>query len=110
MLTMKPQFSLGNAERYFKEHLQVGDYYMEGQQVMGEWMGNGAESLGLTGATHTDEFVSLCRNRHPVTGERLTQRQNGKRGTVDGDGKVHEVANRRGVFVFSLFTPTTGVV
>ena len=88
MLTMKPQFSLGNAERYFKEHLQVGDYYMEGQQVMGEWMGQGAESLGLTGATHTDEFVSLCRNLHPATGERLTQRHNGKRVTVDGDGKA----------------------
>ena len=95
MLTMKAQFSLGNAEKYFKEHLQVGDYYMEGQQVMGEWMGQGAESLGLTGATHTDEFVSLCRNLHPATGERLTQRHNGKRVTVDGDGKVHELANRR---------------
>src|SRR5438094_2731497 len=69
MLTMKPQFSLGNAEKYFKEHLQVGDYYMEGQQVMGEWMGLGAESLGLKGVTHTHEFVNLCRNLHPVTGE-----------------------------------------
>ena len=105
MLTMKAQFSLGNAEKYFKEHLQVGDYYMEGQQVMGECMGQGAESLGLAGATHTDEFVSLCRNRHPATGERLTQRHNGKRVTVDGDGKVHELANRRVFFDFTLSPP-----
>ena len=87
------------------ESPQLGDYYMEGQQVMGEWMGQGAESLGLTGATHTDEFVSLCRNLHPATGERLTQRHNGKRVTVDGDGKVHELANRRVFFDFTLSPP-----
>ncbi|HXT13794.1 MAG TPA: MobF family relaxase [Candidatus Angelobacter sp.] len=101
MLTMKAQYSLGNAEKYFKEHLQVGDYYMEGQQVMGQWMGQGAESLGLTGATHTDEFVRLCRNLHPETGEQLTPRLNGKRITVDG----HVQANRRVFYDFTLSPP-----
>src|SRR5437660_6227193 len=102
---MKSQYSLGNAEKYFREHLQVGDYYMEGQQVMGQWMGQGAQSLGLTGSTHTDEFVNLCRNLHPDTGERLTQRQNGKRITVDTDGKVHAHANRRVLYDFTLSPP-----
>src|SRR5579862_8227397 len=101
MLTMKAQYSLGNAEKYFKEHLQIGDYYMEGQQVMGPWTGQGAELLGLSGSTHTDEFVKLCRNLHPETGERLTQRQNGKRITVDG----HEQANRRVFYDFTLSPP-----
>lgn len=105
MLTMKAQYSLGNAEKYFKEHLQVGDYYMEGQQVMGQWMGHGAESLGLAGATHTDEFVKMCRNLHPETGEQLTPRQNGKRVTVDENGTPHEQANRRVFYDFTLSPP-----
>ena len=105
MLTMKAQYSLGNAEKYFREHLQVGDYYMEGQQIIGKWIGQGAESLGLTGATHSGEFVSLCRNLHPHTGERLTQRQNEKRVTVDAEGKVHAFANRRVFYDFTLSPP-----
>ncbi len=27
VLTAKAQYSLGNAEKYFKEHLSAGDYY-----------------------------------------------------------------------------------
>jgi hypothetical protein len=75
-----------NAEKYFKQHLQAGDYYMEGQQVLGEWFGKGAEELKLSGVTQADDFLKLCENIHRQTRERLTQRQNAKRVTVDGDG------------------------
>ncbi|MGA2870898.1 MAG: relaxase domain-containing protein, partial [Verrucomicrobiota bacterium] len=51
MLTMKAQYSLTNAENYFREHLRVGDYYMEGQSVSGQWFGEGAKELGLSGIT-----------------------------------------------------------
>src|SRR5207249_6660618 len=83
MLTMKAQFSLSNAEKYFKEHLRVVDYYMEGRSVSGEWYGKGAEELGLSGVTNEPEFLRLCRNLHPQTGERLSQRLNSKRVSVD---------------------------
>src|SRR5438445_5752611 len=105
MLTMKAQFSLSNAEKYFKEHLRVGDYYTEGRIVSGEWYGKGAEELGLSGVTNEPEFLRLCRNLHPQTGERLTQRLNNKRVSVDGDGKVHEHANRRVFYDFTLSPP-----
>src|SRR6266545_5749447 len=105
MLTMKAQFSLSNAEKYFKEHLRVGDYYMEGRSVLGEWYGKGAEELGLSGVTHEQEFLRLCRNLHPQTGERLTPRLNSKRVTVDGDGNTHESANRRVLYDFTLSPP-----
>jgi len=105
MLTMKAQFSLSNAEKYFKEHLRVGDYYMEGRSVSGEWYGKGAEELGLSGVTNEPEFLRLCRNLHPQTEERLTQRLNSKRVSVDGDGEVHEHANRRVFYDFTLSPP-----
>jgi len=47
MLSPKTQFSVGDAKKYFREHLCVGDYYTEGQQVPGHWFGKGAEDLGL---------------------------------------------------------------
>src|SRR6266513_1572657 len=90
MLTMKAQFSLSNAEKYFKEHLRVGDYYLEGRSVSGEWYGKGAEELGLSGVTNEPEFLRLCRNLHPQTEERLTQRLNSKRVSVDAKA-VHRL-------------------
>jgi conjugative relaxase-like TrwC/TraI family protein len=108
MLATKAQFSLSNAEEYFKEHLQIGDYYMEGRHVMGQWIGQGAESLGLSGVTHTDEFLNLCRNLHPTTGERLTQRHNETRMEMEKDGSTHKVANRR-VFFDYTFSPPKSV-
>jgi len=108
MLAAKPQSSLKDAKRYFKEHLSVGDYYTEGQQVSGQWFGKGAEDLGLTGATHMDEFVRLCENLHPQTGEKLTLRQNATRIEIGADGREHEMANRR-VFYDFTFSPTKSV-
>ena len=105
MLTMKAQYSLGNAESYFREHLRVGDYYMEGRSVSGQWIGEGTRRLGLSGVTNEQEFVNLCRNLHPQSGEQLTPRLNSKRVTVDKNGNVHESANRRVFYDFTLSPP-----
>ena len=78
MLAIKQQCSLKDARQYFKEHLSIGDYYTEGRQVLGHWFGQGAEDLGLGGVTHLDEFVRLCENLHPHTGEKLTMRHSSR--------------------------------
>jgi conjugative relaxase-like TrwC/TraI family protein len=108
MLTMKAQYSLGNAESYFREHLRVGDYYMEGRSVSGQWFGEGANELGLSGVTNEKEFVNLCRNLHPQTDEQLTPRLNSKRISLDKEGNVRESANRR-VFYDFTFSPPKSV-
>lgn len=79
VLTAKAQYSLNNAEKYFKEHLSAGDYYAPGKHVLGEWFGAGAGQLGLRGKVEMDDFVRLCRNKVPGTDERLTQRFNKNR-------------------------------
>ena len=76
MVTAKTQYNLKNAEQYFEEHLCVCDYYNEGQRVSGEWVGIGAERLGLSGKVRADDFLRLCENQNPSTGETLTQRLN----------------------------------
>ena len=105
MLTMKAQTSLRNAESYFREHLGVGDYYMEGRSVSGQWFGEGAKELKLSGVTTEKDFLNLCHNLHPQTEEQLTPRMNTKRNTVDKNGNVRESANRRVFYDFTLSPP-----
>jgi conjugative relaxase-like TrwC/TraI family protein len=108
MLAPKAQYNLGDAKKYFKEHLAVGDYYAEGQTVPGQWFGQGAAELGLNGITTADEFTRLCENLHPQTGERLTLRQKTTRTEMGADGKERETANRR-VFYDFTFSPPKSV-
>jgi conjugative relaxase-like TrwC/TraI family protein len=103
MVTAKTQYSLKNAQEYFEEHLCVGDYYEEGQRVAGEWMGLGAERLGLSGKVGTNDFLRMCDNQHPATGEKLTQRLNTTR--LNGD---ENAANRR-IFYDFTFSPPKSV-
>lgn len=63
MLSIKTQCNLANAESYFKEHLQLGDYYSQEYQVLGEWIGAGAQKLGLSGGVQQDDFLNLCHNK-----------------------------------------------
>lgn len=103
MITPSVQTSLTNAQRYFREHLRVGDYYTEGKAVDGVWCGEAAERLGLKGPVREKEFVALCDGNNPLTGETLTLRRNTTR---QGAGK--EQANRRVFFDF-VYRPSKSV-
>jgi conjugative relaxase-like TrwC/TraI family protein len=100
VVTAKTQYNLANAREYFEEHLCVGDYYDEGQRVAGEWLGLGAQRLGLAGKVRADDFLRLCENQHPASGETLTQRLNTTR-TERGEN----TANRRIFFDFTFSPP-----
>ncbi len=100
MIQTKIQFNLKNAQQYFREHLGAGDYYSEGQQIAGEWLGLGAERLGLAGEVQEKEFLALCEGKHPETGLRLGQRMNSVR-LEGGETK----ANRRIFFDFTIAPP-----
>jgi conjugative relaxase-like TrwC/TraI family protein len=69
------QKNLGDAESYFDEHLSQNDYYAAGEIRPGQWIGEGAERLGLKSEVTREQFHALCENQNPETGERLTQRQ-----------------------------------
>jgi conjugative relaxase-like TrwC/TraI family protein len=100
MLSPKTQTNLANAQSYFDEHLCVGDYYSDSERVRGEWLGISAAQLGLSGVVEQAQFMALCENRNPQSGERLTVRKK----TTRRDG-AHEVANRRVFYDFTLSPP-----
>ena len=100
MLRPQVQHSLRNAREYFREHLRVGDYYMEGQKVDGDWFGQGAELLGLTGKVDEKTFLALCDGSDPRTGRLLTMRLNSVR---QENGR--ETPNRRIFYDFTIGPP-----
>jgi conjugative relaxase-like TrwC/TraI family protein len=69
--------NLAAAEGYFDEHLAQNDYYSAGELHPGQWIGAGAEHLGLSAERKVtrEQFHALCQNEHPQSGKRLTQRQ-----------------------------------
>ena len=74
MFSGVPQKNRQAAETYFDEHLSHNDYYTQGQTQYGEWIGMGAQQLGLKpgGVVNRDAFLRLCDNQNPLTGEQLT--------------------------------------
>lgn len=75
MFTVLAQKDLADAEKYFDEHLEQNDYYSAGEIRPGQWIGAGAERLGLRHQVMREEFHALCENRNPQNHERLTLRQ-----------------------------------
>jgi hypothetical protein len=71
MFTAVAHKKLDSAEGYFVEHLSQNDYYAAGEIRPGQWVGIGAERLGLSVGlpVSRDQFCALCENRHPHTDE-----------------------------------------
>ena len=57
-----------NGGTYLKNHLRANDYYSKGERVTGEWVGLGAEKLGLYGEVTPEQFEALRTNKNPLTG------------------------------------------
>jgi len=74
MFTAVAHKNLADAEKYFDEHLAQNDYYAAGEIRPGQWIGAGAERLGLKAEVTREQFHALCENQNPNDGERLTQR------------------------------------
>jgi len=73
MLRIHQIRSAAEAKSYYAQT----DYY--GQEMVGDWGGQGAWLLGLEGPVTLDAFGLLCDNRHPAGGEQLTVRQKSNR-------------------------------
>src|ERR1035438_2948628 len=73
MLRITPSTSAQGAKQYFTS-LTRSDYYIDGQEAPGTWHGKGTQRLGLSGEVKDAEFLAMCDNLHPVTGEQLTPR------------------------------------
>src|ERR1700722_4302669 len=74
MLRVRESKSAAAAIKYLRDGLVRGDYYSQGNETQGRYIGKGAERLGLEGEVKDTEFAALVNNRNPKTGEKLTVR------------------------------------
>jgi conjugative relaxase-like TrwC/TraI family protein len=100
MISPHTQTDLANAKEYYKSHLAVGNYYAERNTAAGQWFGEGAARLNLTGNVGESAFTALCQGNDPNTGKRLTARRNSVR---QEGGKM--VANKRVLYDWTISPP-----
>src|SRR6202161_1910762 len=74
MLRVVASVSAGQAKQYYTQGLSREDYYSEGQEVIGQWQGLGAERLGLSGRGDQCFFDGLAGNLKSGSDEYLTPR------------------------------------
>jgi conjugative relaxase-like TrwC/TraI family protein len=84
MLRITQNSHAGGAKSYYS----TGDYYLEGQELAGQWRGEAARRLGLFGEVKQADWEALCDNLHPQTGEQLTARRKTDR-TIGYDFNFH---------------------
>jgi conjugative relaxase-like TrwC/TraI family protein len=90
-----------NGTGYAKKHLERNDYYAEGEKVIGEWFGRGAEKLNLTGQVELEQFERVRQGLHPETGEKLRQRRSADRIGRNGDKQ----SRGRNLYDFTFSAP-----
>lgn len=73
MLSSKGIAAGGGADKYY-EALAKEDYYADGGEPPGRWVGKQAEALGLTGTVQKGDLTPIMNGFHPQTGEALTKR------------------------------------
>lgn len=74
MLTVH-KISSSNASGLSRYYEQLGreDYYTNGGEPPGYWLGHGAEKLGLSGSLQDGELLQTMQGYHPGTGQGLTR-------------------------------------
>ncbi|MBU2741753.1 MobF family relaxase [Acidithiobacillus albertensis] len=73
MLSISARGSAASAEAYYAHLAEKDDYYLKGEEPSGQWQGNGAEALGLSGAVTREDFAAALRGYQPGSAEKLVQ-------------------------------------
>ncbi len=98
MLTIR---ALTGGETYASQHLSANDYYSEHEKVLGQWMGRGAELLGLAGEVRMEQFDAIRQGIDPGTGEALRPRQSADRFNEQGE----RTGTARNLYDFTVSAP-----
>jgi conjugative relaxase-like TrwC/TraI family protein len=97
MLTIR---AMSDGSGYVSRHLEHNDYYAEGENVIGQWHGRGAEILGIAGEVKPGDFELLRQGMDPA-GHFLRQRRSADRISADGSIQSHG----RHLFDFTISAP-----
>ena len=92
---------MSDGKGYSARHLEHNDDYAEGERVVGEWFGRGAELIGLGGVVMSEDFEAIRQGVDPNTKEFLRVRQSADRVAADGT----KLAQGRSLYDFTISAP-----
>lgn len=98
MLTISKPLSAGQARSYHSEEFANAkdNYYTQGKQIVGEWLGRLAEEWGLKGEVRDEQFHRLSEGQHPITGEQLVRHQSSREYVNEHGEKIKTMEHRAG--------------
>src|SRR5680860_380451 len=82
MLTLR---AAKGPDYYERPEFARDDYYAEQGQVLGSWVGSGADALGLSGHPDEGDLGVLLDGRNPLSGEELSGAARRRAGNVAFD-------------------------
>ena len=100
--------AMTGGETYARNHLSNNDYYSVGETITGQWMGRGAELLGLQGDVTMEQFEAIRLGCDPSSGEFLRQRQSADRYgevTRNGETSIEKTGTARNLYDFTISAP-----
>lgn len=98
MLTISKPLSAGQARSYHAEEFANGrdNYYTQGKQIVGEWLGRLAEEWGLKGEVRDEQFHRVSEGQHPISGEQLVRHQSPREYVNEQGEKIKTMEHRAG--------------
>lgn len=78
MLSISQPIKAGQGE-YYLSLSSTDDYYLDGSEPPGFWLGEGAEALGLSGEIESEQFRNLLRGFAPDGGRKLVKNADSER-------------------------------
>jgi conjugative relaxase-like TrwC/TraI family protein len=96
VLNIPKPLSAGKAQTYHKLEFtsEASNYYKQGDTVQGEWQGQLAAKMGLSGTVTAEEFARLTEGRHPQTDEQMVKHREGKE-YKNADGSITKPVEHR---------------
>jgi conjugative relaxase-like TrwC/TraI family protein len=96
MLNISKALSSGQAQKYHKLEFasETANYYKQDGTAQGEWQGQLAAKMGLSGTVTAEDFARLTVGRHPHTDEQMVKHREGQE-YKNADGSITKPVEHR---------------
>jgi conjugative relaxase-like TrwC/TraI family protein len=96
MLTISKALNASQAGTYHTKDFvsETQSYYAKGDALLGEWQGELADRMGLSGAVSKADFMALAHGQHPQTGEQMVKHRIASEQT-NPDGSITKTVQHR---------------
>jgi conjugative relaxase-like TrwC/TraI family protein len=106
MLTISKALNASQAGTYHTKDFasETQSYYAKEDALLGEWQGELADTLGLSGAVSKADFMALANGQHPQTGDQMVKHRIAGEQT-NPDGSITKTVEHRAAWDATFSAP-----